>query len=99
MHQMACISCDLLIELPVNIESDKQLVCPRCKHTITNGHKNSLDFVLALAMSSTIMLIASYWFTFISFRVKGQFRDISLIDTSAVLFEQNFYLLVKKKLT
>ena len=39
------------------------------------------------------MLIASYWFTFISFRVKGQFRDISLIDASAVLFEQNFYLL------
>lgn len=92
-RKIACNGCDLLIELPAAIAPDKKWSCPRCLHTITRGHKDSLNYALAVAVSCLISFILSYSFEFIAFDVSGQFREIKLIQATSELYFQGFYFL------
>jgi paraquat-inducible protein A len=91
--QIACHGCDLLIELPKQVAVKSKLSCPRCQHTLTRGHKNALDYTIAIAISCLITLVLSYSFSFMSFETQGQFREISLIQTTFELFTVGHYFL------
>lgn len=92
-HQIACHGCDLLLSLPSVQSTDKKWVCPRCRHKISSGHHNPLDYALALSLCSFVLLLLVNYFPFLSFEAKGQFREISFFQASTVLYEQGFILL------
>ena len=92
-RKTACIGCDLLIELPDTLPFSAKLCCPRCNHTLARGHKNSLDYTLAVSISCLFLLSISLSFNFISFESNGQFREIMLIEATRELYIKEFYFL------
>jgi len=92
-RKTACIGCDLLIELPNKIPFTTKLCCPRCHHTLTRGHKNALDYTLAISLSCLFLLYISLSFDFLSFQSNGHFREIMLFETSKELYVKEFYFL------
>ncbi|MBK8972486.1 MAG: paraquat-inducible protein A [Hahellaceae bacterium] len=89
----ACHECDLLIRLPDQYDARKKLVCPRCHHTITSGHRNPIDSVIALSVTGIIVLLIAGSFPFLSFATQGQSRTITLFQASTELYLQGFDLL------
>jgi len=89
----ACSGCDLLIELPNKVPFSTKLCCPRCHHTLTRGHKNALDYTLAISISCLFLLVFSLSFNFLSFESNGQFREIMLFETTLELYQKKFYFL------
>lgn len=87
---MACISCDLLLEVPDKIGVHQKTQCPRCKHTLARGHHNPLDYALANTITCFVLMGLSYAFVFISFETAGQGRAISLIQAVTELHVQGF---------
>jgi len=93
MRQTACLGCDLLIELPTTLPFNAKLCCPRCNHTLARGHKNALDYTLAISISCLFLLVISLSFNFLSFESNGQFREIMLIEATKELYIKEFYFL------
>jgi len=89
-HLIACHECDLLIELHSDFDEQQLLSCPRCQHKLISGHKNPLDYVVALSLSAIVTLMFAISFPFLAFQAKGQSRSIDLIDASQELFLQGF---------
>lgn len=92
-RKIACLSCDLLIQLPDSVHHKVKLCCPRCQHTLEKGHSNALDYSLAVVLSCLLLLLISYGFDFLSFETRGQFREISLIQTTQELYAKGFFFL------
>ncbi len=89
----ACHDCDLLIKLPEHVAGHQKVSCPRCRKRVLSGHKNPVDYVLALSCSAIIILLMANSFPFLSFSAQGQSQTMSLFQASAELFQQGFYLL------
>lgn len=87
----ACVECDLLIAFPSNLEHRHNAVCPRCNHQITSGHSRARQAILALSITSTIVLAIACLFPFISFSANGQLRTIGLLQAIIELADQGFY--------
>ena len=92
-HLLACHECDLLINLEIDIATEQDLVCPRCKNKITAHHKNPLDHTIALSITALLLLIAAASFPFMSFEVKGQSSTINLIDSAQALYQHGYPIL------
>jgi paraquat-inducible protein A len=87
---IACHECDLLVELNSQIESDQSAHCSRCHQVIFAGHRNPLDYVVALSFTALALLVFANSFPFLAFEVKGQSRSINLIHSAQELYEQGF---------
>ena len=92
-HQHACLECDLLLTLPEHISHRSNVVCPRCHHLIAVGHNNVRHYVLALCLTSLILMLIACSFAFISFATNGQHRTIGLLQTSTELYSQGYWLI------
>jgi len=92
-RKTACLGCDLLIDLPCALPFNAKLCCPRCNHTLARGHKNALDYTLAISISCLFLLFISLSFNFLAFESNGQFREIMLIEATKELYIKEFYFL------
>ncbi|MEO0442906.1 MAG: paraquat-inducible protein A, partial [Pseudomonadota bacterium] len=92
-NRVACFECDLMIELPDNIDQNQSVVCPRCHHKIFSGHQYSIDSVRAFVLTALIIFIISNSFSFLTFETQGQSVIISLFGAASELYRQDFKLL------
>ena len=91
--QQACHDCDLLIELPEQLNDNQSLLCPRCKKVQWTQYKHPVDKTVAYSLTALILLVIANAFPFLSFDAQGQTRTITIIQASNELYIQGFYLL------
>ena len=84
---VACLECDLLMELPQLKPGDKA-ECPRCNSLVTSMPHNGFPRVLAFALASSVLLIVANMFPFLSFRASGLEQVMTLPQSAGVLYEQ-----------
>ena len=90
MHsQHACHECDLLIDLPETVKQGR-LLCPRCGFVITKISANSAQKIIALAVTSFILLLMANAFPFLTFETNGQFQQITLFQSITELWKQGY---------
>lgn len=90
---IACHECDLLIELPERLAEDNAVYCPRCNNKITSGHKNAIDYIIAIGLAGLVVLTIANIFPFMAFETQGNYRSIALIQASFELYREGFYVL------
>ena len=90
IQQLACQHCDLLVRLPDNAKG--KLACPRCGHTITRIGNNR-QTLLALSITSLILLFIANAFPFLSLSAQGQYQEITLLQSVVALWQQNYVIL------
>lgn len=89
--QLACHHCDQLVSIP-ELKHGEHAYCPNC-HTLLS---RTIDYrnqkVIALSISSLILLFSALLYPFISFSNQGLSQTISLLDAAKILFYQdNFF--------
>ena len=87
--QHACHECDLLLDLPEAFKKGN-LLCPRCGFVITKFSANSAQKIIALAVTSFILLIMANTFPFLTFEANGQFQQITLLQSVTELWLQGY---------
>lgn len=86
---IVCKGCGLQTHVP-QLEPNQTAYCPRCGHKLTALKHNWVDKVLALGLSSFLLLLLSVSFNFLSFSSNGLETSISLISEVETLIEQNY---------
>lgn len=87
--QHACHECDLLLDLPEKINHGS-LLCPRCSFLITKTSPNAAQKIIALSLTSLILLIMANAFPFLTFETNGQFQEITLLQSVTELWLQGY---------
>lgn len=90
--QTACPNCDLIIEVP-RIAAKQVAVCPHCHTKLCSANLNNDARIVALSLSSLIMLLSSMFYPFISFSSSGITQTITLPDAARILFNYDSDLL------
>jgi len=82
---IACHECDLLQKvrpLPVGSVAN----CPRCGAVIRRHKKNSVERALAFTIAGIVLFFIANAFPFLSFKLKGQLRETTLITGIVELY-------------
>lgn len=83
---IACEECGLIVHIP-ELEPGHKAQCPRCAHSLTKVNARPYQSVIAIAITSLIMLVLSVSFPFMSFSVQGLSQEITLLHAAKMLAE------------
>ncbi len=86
---VACQECDLLVRLPDSTPGVRKLSCPRCGHTLSVAGRERMLRALPFAICAAVLLAMSLLFPFMSFERAGVANQMTLIQTSISLFQDD----------
>jgi len=87
---IACSDCDVLHPV-IDIPAGNKAVCSRCGSELYRHVKNSIDKVVAFAVSALLFLILSHIFPFLTMQLGGRSEQNILLSATLELMEQGFY--------
>ncbi|MDA7427601.1 paraquat-inducible protein A [Primorskyibacter aestuariivivens] len=76
---IACPTCDT-VHVEPDVPDNHQALCCRCGHVLAAPRENAQVRVLALAVTSSILMIAAVFFPFISLDAGGLHNKTSIMD-------------------
>lgn len=88
MPVVACPDCDLLHHLGPVPEGGRAL-CRRCGGTLRRHPHNGLERTLALTLAAAVLFVVSNSFPFLSFDMKGQVTQTTLLSGVVDLYQQD----------
>ncbi len=91
-QHLACLHCDQLIFIS-KLTKTESAYCPVCRTKLKSNKQNAQQKVVALSLSSIILLLSSLFYPFISFSEKGLMQSITLLDAADILFTFHYPLL------
>ena len=86
---MACHECDLLVDVPELMPGEKGY-CPRCNYLLAANRPHAQSKMFAYALTALVFLILANAFPFLGLEARGQEQTVTLIQSIAVLFENNY---------
>lgn len=86
---MLCRGCDLLQTLPPLVEGQRAF-CSRCNHELDARQRQGALRPILYAISALFMLLLTNLFPFIGMDAAGAHRDMTFLDTSAVLLDEDY---------
>lgn len=89
---MQCHECHYWVKLPL-LAHKQAAVCPRCGLHLTTYHDNASQKIIALSITSLLLLMAALPFEFLSFSASGQYQSIDILGSLVVLIEKDYGLL------
>jgi paraquat-inducible protein A len=84
---IACHDCDLVYRRP-EVPPGGSASCRRCGGVLARRKRDSLDRTLALALAGLVLFIVANAFPFLSFRMRGQVTETTLMTGIRGLWEQ-----------
>jgi paraquat-inducible protein A len=84
---VACQDCDLVHRLG-RVPEGSAARCRRCGGVLRKRPRNGLERTLALALSAAILFVVAQSFPFLSFEMKGQVTQTTLMTGIIDLYEQ-----------
>lgn len=85
----ACHECDALTVVPP-LQPGQEAICPNCGHTLRTLPTHIRQRPLVYSITALIMLLCSNLFTFLGMEVKGIHQDMTLFQTTSILFEEHY---------
>ena len=86
----ACHDCDLLFPLP-HLQTGEQALCPRCGAVVLERKGHSLDYSLALALTSLILFVIANVNTLMKMNVGGRSEAENIISGVKELYVQGYW--------
>jgi paraquat-inducible protein A len=87
LEWIACHDCDLVYRRP-EVPEGGMASCVRCGSVLVRNKRNSLDRTLALSLAGLFLFIVANAFPFLSFRMRGQVTETTLMTGIRGLWEQ-----------
>jgi paraquat-inducible protein A len=84
---VACQDCDLVHRLG-RVPEGGRASCRRCGSVLRKRPRNGLERTLSLALSAAILFVVAQSFPFLSFEMKGQITQTTLMTGIIDLYEQ-----------
>ncbi len=84
-----CRYCDLLQHLPP-LQDGEEAHCSRCGHELDARQRESALRPILYALSALFMLLLTNLFPFVGMDAAGSHRDMTFLDTSAVLLSEDY---------
>lgn len=84
-----CRYCDLLQHLPA-LADGEEAHCGRCGHELDARQRESALRPILYALSALFMLLLTNLFPFVGMDAAGSHRDMTFLDTSAVLLDEDY---------
>ena len=84
--EIACHGCDLLVDVS-GLQNGEKASCPRCHCFLTRRRNDMYERVLALSLSSLILLVLANNYSFLSFSASGLESVITLAQTPGTLWD------------
>lgn len=98
MTQVACLECDLLIDLPP-LAPGQRAQCPRCDTTIAASPRDGLRRALAYALAAAVLLALANAYPFLAFKASGLERVMTLTESARALWADDNRVLAALVLT
>lgn len=76
---MACPNCDTLYHL-TDIPAKSRAKCARCNTVLATSRSTSINHILALAITATILMQIALFFPFLTLKVGGGSNETSIFD-------------------
>ncbi len=87
---VACRDCDLLQGLG-EIPEGTTALCVRCGGVLRRRRRNSIERTLALTLAASVLFVVANSFPFLSFDMKGQVTQTTLLTGVFDLYEQGVW--------
>lgn len=84
-----CRHCDLLQVLP-SLQDGEEAHCARCGHELDARQRDSALRPILYAASALFMLVLTNLFPFVGMDAAGSHRDMTFLDASAVLLDEDY---------
>lgn len=85
---MACLECDLLVDVP-ELDPGEKAYCPRCNYLLAANRPQAHTKMFAYAVTAFVFLFLANAFPFLSLEARGQEQAVTLIGSVTILFEEN----------
>ena len=89
-HLTACHDCDLLFPIP-HLQKGQKAICPRCKALVLERKSHSLDYSLALALTSLVIFVIANVNTLLRMNVGGRTQSENIISGVQELYVQGYW--------
>lgn len=89
-HLTACHDCDLLFPAP-HLRKGEKASCPRCGAVLFERRGHSLDYSLALALTSLILFVVANCNTLLVMKIGGRTQAEAIISGVSELYRQGFW--------
>ncbi len=86
---IACSQCDLLMEYP-RLAPGETAQCPRCGYAITSRAVEAMDRLISMSITGLLLLVFASAFPFLGYNTSGQEKQITLLQTTSTLWENNY---------
>lgn len=86
---LACHDCDLLLARP-EIEAGQKARCPRCGYAIAEKGRDTLNAMIAAAITALLLMFVAIASAFIGFSARGQSRDATLVGSISTLWDTGY---------
>jgi paraquat-inducible protein A len=86
----ACHDCDLLFPVP-HLQKGEKALCPRCGALVLERKGHSLDYILALALTSLILFVMANLNTLMKMNVGGRSESENIISGVIELNAQGYW--------
>jgi paraquat-inducible protein A len=86
----ACHDCDLLFSV-LHLQKGEKAICPRCGALVLERKGHSLDYSLALALTSLILFVVANFNTLLKMNVGGRSESENIISGVKELYVQGFW--------
>jgi paraquat-inducible protein A len=98
MARVACLECDLLVDLPP-LAPGHRAACPRCHTVVAASPRDGLRRALAYALAAAVMLLLANTHEFLAFKASGLERVMTLPESAGALYDDGSRLLAALVLT
>lgn len=88
--EIACHGCDLLVDVS-GLQNQEKAACPRCHSFLTRRRDDMYERVLALSVTSLILLVLANSYSFLSFSASGLESVITLAQTPGTLWKYGMH--------
>lgn len=89
-HLTACHDCDLLFPLP-HLRQGERATCPRCGAVLFEHKGHSLDYTLALTLTSLILFVVANFNTLLVMKIGGRAQGEAIVSGVGELYRQGFW--------
>ncbi len=87
----ACPGCDVVVATkPVSVPFGSHLLCPRCRHTINDPRRNTVDRTLALSLTGLLVFIPAHFMLLLQFDAMGLVDQATVVDSMTAVMEQQY---------
>ena len=87
---VACHDCDLLFPEP-HLDQGEKALCPRCGATLLERKGRSLDYSLALALTSLVLFVLANLNTLMVMNIGGRVQSGAIVSGVRELYEQGYW--------